>query len=53
MPTSEKQRATACMVLAMRQGKIKRKLRSAEMMKGMSDEQLKDLCHGEMKEKGG
>lgn len=51
MPTSDKQKTTACMVLAMRKGEMSPKKfpRVAGMMKDMSTEDLEKMCHGDVK----
>ena len=51
-PESSKQKRTACMVLAIREGKIDKKKfpRAAGMMKSMSIAQLRDMCKSPVKE---
>ena len=50
-PKSTKQKTTACMVLAMREGKLSKSKfpQVAGMMTDMSLEELKKLCHGDVK----
>ncbi len=54
-PKSTSQKTTACMVMAMRQGKLSKDKfpRVAGMMKSLSDEELAKLCRGEVKKAGG
>jgi len=49
-PQSKKQKTTACMVLAMRDGKLSKDKfpRVSSMMKDMSTEELRKFCHGEI-----
>lgn len=49
---SEKQKTTACIALAMKQGltKITSGTPAAEMAKSMSESDLRDLCKSEVKD---
>lgn len=52
MPESKNQKTAACIALAAKKGKIKKsslKGSSSSMHKSMSIEQLKDFCHGQIK----
>ena len=52
MPYSEKQRRLACMALQMSKGRLPHSANKAahSMMTTMSQKQLEDFCHSEVKE---
>ncbi len=52
MPESKKQKTAACMALAVKKGKIQKsslKGSSLSMYNSMSQRQLEDFCHGQIK----